>query len=78
MNKVKISVFKARCLQILDEVSRTGKELVITRHGKEIAVISPAKPSKSRNGFGIAKGTIEIVGDIVEPVADAQDWEVLN
>ena len=64
--------------QMLDEVNRTGEELKITRHGQPLAIISPVSQEEPRNGFGIAKGTIEIKGDIIEPVVESYDWEVLN
>ena len=78
MKEIQISTFKAKCLQIIDEVNRTGKELKITRHGKPVAIISPVSEEKQRQGFGAAQGTMEIKADIVEPVFDASDWEVLN
>ena len=36
--------FKAKCLALLDEVEERGETLTITRRGKPIAVLSPAKP----------------------------------
>jgi hypothetical protein len=29
-------------------------------------------------GFGIAKGTGKITGDLVTPATDIEEWEVLN
>jgi len=78
MKEVQISTFKAKCLQIIDEVNRTGKELKITRHGKPLAILTPVPAEKERNGFGLAKGTIEINSDIVEPTLEPSDWEVLS
>ena len=78
MKKVQISAFKAQCLSLLDEVSRTKEALTITRHGKPIVTINPVENKQPRKGFGIARGTIEIKRDIIEPVADLSDWEVFN
>ncbi len=78
MKEVQISTFKAQCLSLLDEVSRTKEGLTVTRHGKPIVTINPVENKQPRKGFGIAKGTIEIKGDIIEPVADLSDWEVFN
>ena len=78
MKEVQISTFKAKCLQIIDEVNRTGKELKITRHGKPVAILMPVAGEKERKGFGLAKGTIEIKSDLVEPALEPSDWEVLN
>ena len=78
MKKVQISVFKAKCLQLLDEVSRTDEELIVTRHGQPLVTINPIKEKKFRNGFGLAKGTAKIQGDLIAPATDLSDWEVLS
>ncbi len=78
MKEVQISTFKAQCLSLLDEVSRTKEGITVTRHGKPLVVINPIENNQPRKGFGIAKGTIEIKGDIIEPVTDLSDWEVLS
>lgn len=76
MKEVQISTFKAQCLSLLDEVNRTKEGLTVTRHGKPLVVINPVQNSQPRKGFGIAKETIEIQGDIIEPATDLADWEV--
>ena len=61
--RVPVSEFKAHCLRLLDEVE-DGKQLVLTRHGQEIAVVSPMK-RRVGSDFGSMKGLIHVVGDIV-------------
>ncbi|MEM8831797.1 MAG: type II toxin-antitoxin system Phd/YefM family antitoxin [Cyanobacteria bacterium P01_G01_bin.19] len=78
MKEIQISTFKAECLRLLDEVSRTKEGLTVTRHGKPLVVINPVEEHEPRKGFGIAKGTIEIKEDIIEPATDLSDWEVLS
>lgn len=78
VKEIQISTFKAECLRLLDEVSRTKEGLTVTRHGKPLVVINPVEEQQPRKGFGIAQGTIEIKGDIIEPAADLSDWEVLS
>ena len=78
MKEVQISTFKAQCLRLLDEVSRTKEGLTVTRHGKPLVVINSVENNKPRKGFGIVKGTIEIRGDIIESAADLSDWEAFN
>ena len=68
--------FKAKCLKLMDEVRATGEEIVITKHGKPVAKLAPvegAENARPETLFGCMKGSIEILGDIVEPV-DA-GWE---
>ena len=66
------SEFKARCLEIMDEVERTGIEVTITKHRKPVARLVPAMPVKQ--GFvGSMKGMAEILGDIVSPTGELWD-----
>ena len=64
--------FKAKCLQLMDEVQRDGIELVITKRGKPVAKLVPAVVRKD-SPFGWMKGTGRIVGDIVNSQPD--EWE---
>jgi prevent-host-death family protein len=78
MKEIQISKFKAQCLRLLDEVNRTGESLMITRNSKPLAVINPVPVKKTRAGFGIAKGTAKIKGDIIAPVVEPSEWEILS
>jgi prevent-host-death family protein len=79
MKEVAISEFKAKCLSLLDQVQKTKRPILVTRFGKPIAEVVPASPqSGSRDLIGSMKGTFEILGDIVSPANDEQDWEVLR
>jgi prevent-host-death family protein len=42
--------FKARCLRLLDEVARTGQEIVVTKRGEPVARVSPASPPGDLRG----------------------------
>ena len=76
MKEVAISVFKAKCLGILEGVRKTRKPIRVTRFGKPVAEVvppSPAKPTGRRLGSMI--GTGKILGDIVGPTGSWDDWE---
>jgi prevent-host-death family protein len=73
---IKASEFKAKCLALLDEVERTGDTLVITKKGKPVAQVVPHTPAKKRDLFGLYKGRLEIVGDIISPID--VEWEALK
>lgn len=66
--------FKAQCLQLMNQVQQSRKEIVITKHGKPIAKLVPVEESAAKSVFGYLQGTVEIVGDIVSPVEE--NWEV--
>ncbi len=76
---ITISQFKATCLAVLDKVKRTGQPMIVTRHGKPIALISPPPPSAPpKKWLGAFRSRGKIVGDILSPAAKETDWEVLG
>jgi prevent-host-death family protein len=69
------SEFKAKCLAILDEVAETGEPLTILKHGKPVAqLVRPVAP-EHRYPQDALKGTMQILGDIIAPATDPDDWE---
>lgn len=79
MKQVAISEFKAKCLSMIDEVQKTKTSICITRFGKPVAEVSP--PSAKAQGadwFGSMKNEIQILGDIVSPANDEDEWEALR
>lgn len=76
MKEVAISVFKAKCLGILEEVRKTRKPIRVTRFGKPVAEVVPPSPSKpvSRK-LGCMVGTGEIIGDIVGSISPESEWD---
>ncbi len=79
MKEVAISEFKAKCLSILDEVQKTKKPIRVTRFGKPVAEVVPPVPQETVGSWlGSMKGQIEILGDIVSPASDEDEWEVLR
>ncbi|MEP6883611.1 MAG: type II toxin-antitoxin system prevent-host-death family antitoxin [Gammaproteobacteria bacterium] len=69
------AVFKAECLKLMDEVARTGQAVVITKHGRPVAQLSPI-PAESRSLFGYMKNTLCTNGDIVAPAEE--QWSALS
>jgi prevent-host-death family protein len=79
IQEVAISEFKAKCLSLLDEVSKTRTPLRVTRRGKAIADVIPASSeAEERSWIGSMSDSIEIVGDIVSPVIDTATIEALK
>jgi len=69
--------FKAKCLQVMDQVRSTRTPIVITKRGRPIAKLVPAEEYRS-TAFDSLKGRIEILGDIVSPLVPPEDWEALK
>jgi prevent-host-death family protein len=76
---IPISKFKATCLRLLDNVKKTGNSIIVTRKGEPIALVTPPPPQpKSDQWLGSMKDSIKITGDIISPVLDESEWEVLK
>jgi prevent-host-death family protein len=79
MNEVSISEFKAKCLALLEQVRKTKQPLRVTRRGKPVAeVVPPSETFDRMEWIGSMKDSVEILGDIISPAADEDDWEVLR
>lgn len=66
--------FKATCLELMDEVARKHREVVITKRGKPVAKLVPVEPPPPL--FGAMAGSVRVEGDIVAPTGEA--WEAEN
>ena len=76
---IAISKFKATCLAVLERVRRTGRPVLVTRHGEPVAeVVPPPPPGSGRGWLGALEGRARIVGDVVGPTGSVDDWEVLS
>jgi prevent-host-death family protein len=76
---ISISHFKATCLAVLETVRQTGLPVRVTRRGEPVAEIVPVPPgSNDATWIGSLSGAIRVKGDIMSPVADADEWEALD
>ena len=79
IEEIAISEFKAKCLAILEEVRKTGKPIRVTRHGKPVAEVVPATTVIDRAALmGSMRDSMEILGDIISPASDEDEWEALR
>jgi len=72
---VKAGEFKARCLELMDQVAMSGRAIVITKRGQPVAQLAPVttKPETLR---GFLQGRVKVTGDVVSPVE--VDWDALR
>lgn len=76
---ITISQFKATCLAILARVKRTRQPILVTRKGEVIAqILPPPFPEKPQSWLGSFRSTGKIVGDIISPPIEPQEWEILQ
>jgi prevent-host-death family protein len=64
--------FKARCLQLIDEVSHSRVPIIVTKHGKPLAKLIPYL-EEPVSLFGCMKDSVVIYGNILDGTGEA--WE---
>jgi len=77
MKQMRASVFKARCLSIMNDVQATGEPVIVTKRGTPVVKVVPVEPRKN-NLFGFMAGEFKIAGDIENPVVPLKQWKVMN
>ncbi|MHB1313685.1 MAG: type II toxin-antitoxin system prevent-host-death family antitoxin [Gemmatimonadaceae bacterium] len=68
---VQASVFKATCLDLMDEVAESRVPVVVTKHGRPVVKVVPVD-EVSMSPVGFLRGSIVRQGDIVAP--DPEAW----
>ncbi len=72
---VSATEFRAKCLALLEEIEQSGGPITITRRGRPVAVLGPAKKKAWKSPANSLAGKAKIVGDIVN--VDMSDlWDV--
>ncbi|MBI4208082.1 MAG: type II toxin-antitoxin system prevent-host-death family antitoxin [Deltaproteobacteria bacterium] len=68
-----VSEFKARCLKLLEETRRKGKEWIITKKSEPVARVIPIGRVRGSHR-GALKGLATLKGDIIH-WSSASSWE---
>lgn len=74
-NVIPAGKFKAECLALMDQVRNTGKSWIITKRKEPVAKLVPIK-KKDFSLFGKMKGSIDIHGDLTQPIDE--EWDVCS
>ena len=69
--QISASIFKATCLELMDDIAATGSEVVVTKHGRPVVRVGPATFSPA-SPVGFMRGTIVRHGDLMSP--DDESW----
>lgn len=59
--------FKAKCLNIMDEVNKSRRSVIITKHGKPVAELIPFQEERPKL-FGKLRGSVTVLNDIMQPI----------
>ena len=71
-SRIAAGEFKAKCLQLMDQVNETHVPIVITKYGVPIAKLIPIE-EEPISLFGLQKDSVVIQGDIISPVEESWD-----
>lgn len=72
-----VSEFKNDCVHLLNEVARSGEELLVTKRGTPLVKVLPATPTSANfREAGDCVGSVFIKGEIVYRDS-SEDWEAL-
>jgi len=77
MRQMRASVFKARCLSIMNDVQATGESVIVTKRGTPVVKVVPVE-SRENNLFGFMAGEFKITVDIESPVVPLKQWKVMK
>jgi prevent-host-death family protein len=72
--RIPATVFKARCLELIEQVRQSNQSVVITRHGEPVAVLAPYKAGAQRL-LGYLSGSVLEAGDLVSPTGESWNAE---
>lgn len=70
MQTVKASVFKAKCLHLMDWVNQTNEEIIITKNGIPVSKLVPYRKQVDTL-FGLHKQSVKSHDDLVAPTGES-------
>lgn len=71
--QVAAGYFKAHCLELMNLVKETGRDLVVTKRGHPVVRLTSVTPESKRPLRGLLKGQVEILGDVIGPTGEVWD-----
>ena len=72
--------FKAKCLALIDEMNRTKVPIIVTKRGRPVAELYPARAEEegTKSFFGYMKGTVLRYDDPFAPAIDPGEWDAMK
>jgi prevent-host-death family protein len=77
VKKMPAGEFKARCLNLMEQVSRTKESILITKRGRPVAKLVAVENDRP-SLIGRLEGILQIAGDIESPVVPPETWDALR
>ena len=69
--RIPASQFKAHCLRIMEDIQRTGQEIIVTKHERAVVQLGPVRDAAATGHFGALRGMIRITGDLDDSLVDS-------
>lgn len=69
--------FRDQCLRLMDEVNATGRELVVTKHGRPVVAVVPVMRQGAPSVIGWCPDIL-IHDDLSEPAVPARRWHIVS
>lgn len=76
--QVPATAFKAECLRLIDEMRDDGETVIVTKHGKPVAMVSPLRQDEAGGIIGALKGTVLRYDDPFAPALEDGAWDALR
>lgn len=73
MKTIQAGTFKANCLALMDEVKAKRETVLITKHGRAVAMLVPVKADVDEI-YGFLNGKGSISGDVIAPALSSKEW----
>lgn len=74
---ISVTEFKAKCLALFAQIDKEGGMLTITKRGRPLATVGPAKRKPYKSPAGVLAGKIRIVGDL-DKINNSGLWDVVR
>jgi len=74
MIQVTATEYKHNALKLLEQVRVSGEAIQITKRGRPIAKLVRADEDVPKRVLGKFQGDVTIIGEIVGPIVDLEDW----
>ena len=75
VKSIPISEFRQKCLALLPAIAESGVEIVVTRHGKPLAVVSPIRHGGSGSIYGLYSDGEIVYPDPTAPYFSGEEWD---
>ena len=75
VKSIPISEFRQKCLTLLPTMAESGDEMIVTRHGKPLALVSPIRQSVYNGIYGLYSDGNIVYPDPTAPYYSDKEWD---